>query len=211
MRHCGPSVTCPHPHAAPLQALALALTEPHHFLPGVPEALGLSAEQEDACLAYCLFDQVRSTRGRPGASAAAGLLQVEALPFGLAHSPLRCATLPTQDPNCVNLADWYESFESVHTGAAAGGPGSAAKPKRAAVKKGKKKAGSSAAPGSATGAGEGGEGSVDAARRRRQELAARFSQATAELQYVGLIKPAKRRRGDFVQRVVHFPAAGLED
>ena len=30
-------------------------------------------------------------------------------------------------------------------------------------------------------------------------------QATAELQLVGLIKPAKRRRGDFVQRLVHMP------
>lgn len=37
----------------------MALTEPHHYLPGLAEGMGTSAEQEDACLAYTLFDQAR--------------------------------------------------------------------------------------------------------------------------------------------------------
>lgn len=41
-----------------LQALHLALTEPHHFLRELPEGLGVAPGQEDASLAYCLFDQV---------------------------------------------------------------------------------------------------------------------------------------------------------
>ena len=47
-------------------------------------------------------------------------------------------------------------------------------------------------------------------QQRQRELAARFTQATAELQLAGLIRPAKKRRGDFVQRLVHMPAAALE-
>lgn len=43
---------------APLQALHLALTEPHSFLRGLPAGLGVSASMDDACLAYRMFDQV---------------------------------------------------------------------------------------------------------------------------------------------------------
>mgnify|MGYP001810847783 CR=1 FL=1 len=39
--------------------LHMALTEPHQLLPGVAADMGTSAAQEDACLAYTLFDQVR--------------------------------------------------------------------------------------------------------------------------------------------------------
>ena len=54
---------------------------------------------------------------------------------------------------------------------------------------------------------------VAAARAEKdRELAARFSQATAELQFVGLIKPVKKRsRGDAVQRAVHMPAPLMGD
>ena len=46
-----------------------------------------------------------------------------------------------------------------------------------------------------------------AAAQGDAELAARFSQATCELQFVGVVRPAKRRRGgDFVQRAMHMPA-----
>lgn len=55
-------------------------------------------------------------------------------------------------------------------------------------------------------AGEEDGGAEEAQRARQRELAARFSQATAELQLVGFVKPAKRRRGDYVQRVAHMPA-----
>lgn len=69
------------------------------------------------------------------------------------------------------------------------------------MKKGKGKA-AAGAGGSSSAAG--GDVSGEALQQKRRELAARFSQATAELQYVGLIKPAKRRRGDYVQRTVHM-------
>lgn len=42
-----------------MQALHLALTEPHQFLRELPQDLGLAPGQEDASLAYRLFDQVR--------------------------------------------------------------------------------------------------------------------------------------------------------
>ena len=35
----------------------MALTQPHTFLPGLAADLGFTAAQEDACLAYRLFDQ----------------------------------------------------------------------------------------------------------------------------------------------------------
>lgn len=98
------------------------------------------------------------------------------------------------------MVAWFESFAAVHGSAAPAGD--AKKGKKAAVK---------SAKGKGKGAAVSGAGAAAAAadKKRRRELAARFSQATAELQYVGLVKPAKRRRGDFVQRTVHQPAAGL--
>ena len=77
---------------------------------------------------------------------------------------------------------------------AAGSAAAGSSKKKAAVKKSKKR---------------GGEDAAAEAKRLRRELAARFSHATAELQYIGFIKPSKRRRGDYVQRTVHMPAAGL--
>lgn len=99
------------------------------------------------------------------------------------------------------------------------GPSSAGKKRKAAVKggkgsKGKGKRKAEAEGGAAEGGEEGGAGASgstaaaanaaadSAAAALRRELRARFSQATQELQYVGLIKPAKRRRGDYVQRWV---------
>jgi chemotaxis protein histidine kinase CheA len=164
--------------AEPRAALHLALTEPHHLLPELPQDLGVAPGQEDASLTYRLFDQ---------------------------------------DPACANLADWYETYAAVYAPAA--GPSSAGKKRKAAVKgvKGKRKAAADAGAGEggadgASGSGASGSGpaaATDEAAALQRELAARFSQATADLQYVGLIKPAKRRRGDYVQRMVHMPASGL--
>ena len=123
-----------------------------------------------------------------------------------------------QDPNCVNLADWFEAFAAVHeaglnsTDAAAAGTSAAGKRKRATVKKSKQqqRKGKAAAGDGAEGSAAGGSGAAEAEAERKahaREVAARFSQATAELQYLGLVKPAKKRRGDYVQRLVHMPAA----
>ena len=59
------------PHPVPclarpsLQALHMALVQPHQFLPGLPAGVGFTASQEDACLAYGLFDQVLLTAAVP--------------------------------------------------------------------------------------------------------------------------------------------------
>lgn len=112
-----------------------------------------------------------------------------------------------QDPNCANLADWYQAFAAVHSGQGQGaqeaGSGGSARKKAAVKTKGGGRGKNAAAAEPAAGAG----GAAVAAQQAR-EVAARFSQATADLQYVGLIKPAKRRRGDYVQRTAHMPAVG---
>lgn len=46
-------------HRAPPQALHLALTQPRAYLRQLPEGEGLSADVDDAVLAYSLLDQVR--------------------------------------------------------------------------------------------------------------------------------------------------------
>ncbi|KAL4437146.1 hypothetical protein ABPG75_004285 [Micractinium tetrahymenae] len=156
--------------AEPRAALHMALSEPHSFLQGLPEELGLSASQEDACLAYRLLDQ---------------------------------------DPDCANLADWYQAFVAVHSGQGqeAGGSGGSTRKKAAVKTKGSRGRGkkAAAAEAAAEGGGAGGAGATMPAQQART-VAARFSQAAAELQYVGLIKPAKRRRGNYVQRMAHMPA-----
>lgn len=217
----------------------MALTEPHLFLPGLPDSLGLNAAQDDACLAYSIFDQVggASLSPFPPSHFLTCLLWMLSVLAGRPPPAVGCApscachghrlcppvlvpppTVPLlvppvpllQDPKCVNLADWYQAFAAVHEGAAqpGGSAGPAGKKRKAAVKKAKKAAKKDAS-GSRRVATEGeeeqeGQGEE---RRRVRELTARFSQATAELQYVGLIKPARRRRGDYVHRVVHMPAA----
>lgn len=125
-----------------------------------------------------------------------------------AHAPTRSLL---QDPSCVNLADWYQAFAAVHGGQDQGGQeagGSGGKPrKKAAVKtkgRGRSKAAAAGPAAGAAAASAGGGAALSAEQAR--EVAARFSQATAELQYVGLIKPARRRRGDYVQRTAHMPA-----
>lgn len=83
-----------------------------------------------------------------------------------------------QDPNCQNVAEWFEGF------AAAGGLSGRGK---SVKKRGEPKSDSSDTI-------------------QSSEVAARFSQATAELQFLGLIRPATRRKAEMVQRCVHMPA-----
>jgi hypothetical protein len=101
-----------------------------------------------------------------------------------------------QDPGCVNVADWLSAFVDVHVKGKGQGKGRG---------KGKRRRGGSSSAGDE----DGEEGVGVGEPSRLEELAARFSQATAELQFVGLIKPAKRRRGDCVARLVHMPARGF--
>ena len=108
-----------------------------------------------------------------------------------------------QDPACANVADWFQAFAEVHLQeSVAGGSRASKKGQRGGAKARGGGGGGGASRGSAAPV------AVDGERARRlRELAARFTQATCELQLVGLIKPAKRRRGDYVQRCVHMPAA----
>ena len=46
-------------------------------------------------------------------------------------------------------------------------------------------------------------GTLEAGERvPMQELAARFTEATNELQLLGLLRPAKKRRGNFAQKLI---------
>ncbi|KAL0049556.1 hypothetical protein WJX82_004745 [Trebouxia sp. C0006] len=49
---------------------------------------------------------------------------------------------------------------------------------------------------------EGDEAEAAAEGKSMEELAVRFSQATKELQVLGLLRPARKRRGDFAQKLV---------
>jgi hypothetical protein len=160
---------------------------------------GFSAEEEDAALAFQLFDQ---------------------------------------DPDCANVADWFQSFAAVHSrrieevqrkNLKNEGKEKQQQQQQQQKKKKEKKAGErreekkeTEEKGEGIGDGNGGgedghgdgDGDEDAEDVKEQEkiLAARFSQAAAELQLVGLIKPLqKKKKGDFVVRTVHMPSleAGL--
>lgn len=89
-----------------------------------------------------------------------------------------------QDPACSNVADWFVAFKEVLL----------AKSGSEEAKKKKKRA-------------QDDEDTVAG----QEEVLARFSQAVAELQYIGMVRPAKKRRGDHVQRAVHMPSSLLED
>jgi len=118
-----------------------------------------------------------------------------------------------QDPNYANVADWFIAFKDVHTAGDDEAPSVLANTDQKNQRnKGKAKG---------KGKGAKGKGKIDdnvknampttsgeiSVAVRTHELAARFSQAAAELQFVGLLRPTKRRRGDHVQRAAHMPAS----
>ena len=110
----------------------------------------------------------------------------------------------------VNVHDWFQDFIQLHAstpadGAAApgGGSGGGAGASRPMAKsKGKKRARQPHAPRASDGADD---ASLPSGKVSRDELwrrQARFERALAELRLVGLIRPAKKRRGEYVQRLV---------
>jgi len=187
--------------AAPREAIHAALTRPQLYLPTLGStndndlaaaagpsmsksafatraaaqdiSLGITANVEDACLAYQLFDQ---------------------------------------DPSCANVAEWFTAFKAVHD--AQDGDANVEKTNNTRGKEQKGAAkGMKAGPGNKKKRKVSVDPAVAAAKAEKNRLlAARFSQATAELQFVGLIKPQKNRsRGDAVQRAVHMPAPLMGD
>ena len=54
----------------------------------------------------------------------------------------------------------------------------------------------------AAGSGNGGGDAAAGERVPMQELAVRFTEAAKELQLLGLLRPTKRRRGSFAQKLV---------
>lgn len=140
---------------------------------------GFSAEEEDAALAFQLFDQ---------------------------------------DPDCANVADWFQSFAAVHNRKIEevqkknlknkGKEKQQQQQQKAGGRKGKK---TEEENGNGNGREDDDEEEDEDVKEQEKILAARFSQAAAELQLVGLIKPVTKRRGDFVVRTVHMPSleAGL--
>ena len=110
----------------------------------------------------------------------------------------------------VNVHDWFQDFIQLHAstpadGAAApgGGSGGGAGASRPMAKsKGKKRARQPHAPRASDGAGVASLPSGKVSRDELWRLQARFERALAELRLVGLIRPAKKRRGEYVQRLV---------
>jgi len=113
-----------------------------------------------------------------------------------------------QDSAYGNVADWFTAFKDVHDAAdgIAGGSGEGGKEGKGKTTA-KEKDKFNQAKGKGKGSGSNGASNMGQSDSKRvQELAARFSQAAAELQFVGLLRQAKRRRGEHVQRAVHMPA-----
>lgn len=157
------------------------------------QMLGMTGNVDDVCLAYQLFDQ---------------------------------------DPDCSNVAEWFTSFRAVHEAADKAEeernrpPGEERKKTKNEKKEQEKpkEKGKRGRPKKKVSTKEDGDqgtaddqdqdgGTVDDDGSRARELAARFSQAAAELQFLGLIKPAKRhaRGGEMVVRTMHMPAAMMGD
>lgn len=175
--------------AAPRHALHTALTQPHLFCSardddatasGADSRLGITADVEDACLAYQLYDQ---------------------------------------DPACVNVADWFTAFREVRLAGNASAQqglqnqsyaGASDDHAEAVAKRGRGKTLGRKQELSKKGGKEKSTLGIGKQPNRDQEMAARFSQAAAELQFVGFLKPRmKRRRGETVSRSVHMPAVLL--
>ena len=129
----------------------------------------------------------------------------------------------------INVHDWFQDFIQLHSGGGGGGASNQPAPRLLGSKKstkrkrGKHGAGATGGPvqpghGShpapAAGAGIAAANAGDAAanivlpsshvsREKLWRLQARFERALAELRLVGLIRPAKKRRGEYVQVLVY--------
>ncbi|KAK9806953.1 hypothetical protein WJX72_008557 [[Myrmecia] bisecta] len=165
--------------AAPRHSAHIALAAPHTYLGGAA-TMGASPEMEDICIAYWQFQE-----------------------YG----------------ELVNVADWFASFCTVYGQRAAGDERDAGRKTPAKSRRGprgSKKVMQDAdepekeSPGTSKGRKRGKHGAAAAASATgaapdpelMEQLAARFSQASAEMQVLGLLRPARKRRGDFAQKVV---------
>ncbi|KAK9859302.1 hypothetical protein WJX84_000662 [Apatococcus fuscideae] len=168
--------------AAPRHAIHRALTQPHSYL-GTPAALGVSADLEDVCIAFQTFEDMKTS---------------------------------------VSMAEWFDSFSDVFAGHA--GDDANAENAAASLDKGElpaKKARGRSSKKALQEANATGAAHVDASGRvagkkarseaalqqpsqkaNSDEMAARFSQASAELQLLGLLRPARKRRGDFAHKLL---------
>ena len=111
----------------------------------------------------------------------------------------------------VNVHDWFQQFIQLHSGtpsggtAGGGGGGGGASRPLAKKGKGKGKARGTQPLHPAARVSGGGDASLPSSKVSQQDLwnlQARFERALAELRLVGLIRPAKKRRGEYVQRLV---------
>ncbi len=184
--------------AAPRAAVHAALTRPELIL-GRCEGDATSEGEDEGAEGEGEGDgDGAGPSGRADADADAGAGGATApigLRAGTEDSALAYQLFDQAQHQCATAGEWLAAFADVHAGGADGGK------KRA-------RGGGGGAAGAAGVAG-GAAGAAEAAARRR-ELVARFSHAAAELQFVGLLRPARRRRGDAVERVVHMPAAGAQ-
>ena len=114
------------------------------------------------------------------------------MPDAGAAYALLCAT----GTEFVNVHDWFQDFVALHT-QPSGGPGAQAGRKRPRAERDRDKGGAAE------------KATAAVAKERLWALQARFTRALAELQTLGFIRPAKRKRGEHVQRLVWGAAEGL--
>eukprot|EP00891_Asterochloris_glomerata_P007571 jgi/Astpho2/7571/Aster-02477 len=156
--------------AAPRQTIHEALSAPHKYM-GISAQMGMSADSEDACIAYQLF---------------------------------------LEDGETINVAEWFHNFclvcnnagvlpEAAERVAATGPCKRHIRPSRKVLQRDEPKdddpAGTLGVAGAAVKRGQGACSDV-------QEAAVRFSQATRELQLLGLLRPARKRHGEHAQKMV---------
>jgi origin recognition complex subunit 3 len=115
--------------------------------------------------------------------AAPGAPPTRAMPDAGAAYAILCAA----GAEFVNVHDWFQDFVALHVDADKPPGATSRKRKGAAAEK----------------------ASNAVAKERLWALQARFTRALAELQTLGFIRPAKRKRGEHVQRLVWGAAEGL--
>ena len=178
---------------APRHALHTALTRPHLYTTSsstttTNTGIGIDASrQEDACVAYQLFDQDPSC-----GNVAEWFTAFKAVYADAVHA------------NAISDIQEEEENEEENEG---GKKMRAGKKRGRGKKNNKRKQEEVEKTGGAKKMRKDATEAVMNDPEWKKEMAARFSQVAGELQFIGLIKPGlKRSRGEVVHRAVHMPA-----
>ncbi|KAK9826079.1 hypothetical protein WJX74_010834 [Apatococcus lobatus] len=168
--------------AAPRHAIHRALTQPHSYL-GTLASSGISGDLEDVCIAFQTLDEMKTSVSM--AEWFDAFSDIFACGCKQNAAPESLALLPARDP-CGAVDQKGRSSKKALEEANASGSSKERASVKYSVKKTKVKS----------------EAQLHLAKVSSEEMAARFSQASAELQLLGLLRPARKRRGDFAHRLI---------